>query len=324
MEIIDPAGDSGTQHLPFDMAEYNQYAIPGFNSRVTISSSAVIVSQVCDLGQLRVHYFSVVAPASKIVRLQLSGRVFILNFVLASDLVLGCESLEPLPLLAGQLQLLDIPIGNYDLLIPPGNSRILGIELSPEYLQQFLRDEFFITVQAPVSPKVYRNAAASLSVQMMHMVGRILSNKHKGIVGYTHIELAAKELVLEGMHLLHGGAGEINGASGRTAERMEAVKGYTISREDAASLQAIKGIGGKTAQRVIIELKDKLKKETWDETQPAISPGVHNTIRNEALSALLTLGLPKAAAEKSIDTVLKKSGNPITLEDLVKQALKNA
>src|SRR5688572_1425401 len=97
-----------------------------------------------------------------------------------------------------------------------------------------------------------------------------------------------------------------------------------IVREDAASLQAIKGIGGKTAQRVIIELKDKLKKETWDETQPAISLGVHNTIRNEALSALLTLGLPKAAAEKSIDTVLKKSGNTITLEDLVKQALKNA
>jgi len=97
-----------------------------------------------------------------------------------------------------------------------------------------------------------------------------------------------------------------------------------IVREDAASLQAIKGIGGKTAQRVIIELKDKLKKETWDETQPAISLGVHNTIRNEALSALLTLGLPKVAAEKSVDTVLKKSGNTITLEDLVKQALKNA
>ncbi|HEX6224274.1 MAG TPA: Holliday junction branch migration protein RuvA [Chryseolinea sp.] len=97
-----------------------------------------------------------------------------------------------------------------------------------------------------------------------------------------------------------------------------------IVREDAASLQAIKGIGGKTAQRVIIELRDKLKKETWEETQPAISLGVHNTMRNEALSALLTLGLPKAAAEKSVDTVLKKSGNTITLEDLVKQALKNA
>ena len=97
-----------------------------------------------------------------------------------------------------------------------------------------------------------------------------------------------------------------------------------IVREDVASLQAIKGIGGKTAQRVIIELKDKLKKESWEESQPAISLGAHNTMRNEALSALLTLGLPKAAAEKSVDTVLKKSGNTITLEDLVKQALKNA
>lgn len=97
-----------------------------------------------------------------------------------------------------------------------------------------------------------------------------------------------------------------------------------IVKEDAASLQAIKGIGGKTAQRVIIELRDKLKKETWEDTQPAFSSSPHNTIRNEALSALLTLGLPKAAAEKSVDTVLKKSGNTITLEDLVKQALKNA
>ena len=97
-----------------------------------------------------------------------------------------------------------------------------------------------------------------------------------------------------------------------------------IVREDAASLQAIKGIGGKTAQRVIIELKDKLKKESWEETQPVISSGAHNTLRKEALSALLTLGLPKAAAEKSVDAVLKKSGNTITLEDLVKQALKNA
>jgi Holliday junction DNA helicase RuvA len=97
-----------------------------------------------------------------------------------------------------------------------------------------------------------------------------------------------------------------------------------IVREDAASLQRIKGIGGKTAQRVIIELKDKLKKESWEEIQPSISIGAHNTVRHEALSALLTLGLPKAVAEKSVDTVLRKSGNTITLEDLVKQALKNA
>lgn len=97
-----------------------------------------------------------------------------------------------------------------------------------------------------------------------------------------------------------------------------------IVREDAVSLQAIKGIGGKTAQRVIIELKDKLKKESWEDALPAISGGAHNTVKKEALSALLTLGLPKTVAEKSIDSVLKKSGNTITLEDLVKQALKNA
>jgi Holliday junction DNA helicase RuvA len=97
-----------------------------------------------------------------------------------------------------------------------------------------------------------------------------------------------------------------------------------IVQENVAALQSIKGIGGKTAQRVIIELKDKLKKEGWEESQPTVSGGLHNTLRKEALSALLTLGLPKAAAEKSVDTVLKKSGNTITLEDLVKQALKTA
>lgn len=96
-----------------------------------------------------------------------------------------------------------------------------------------------------------------------------------------------------------------------------------IMREDVASLQSVKGIGGKTAQRIIIDLRDKLKKETWEDAA-AISSGAHNTIRQEALSALLTLGLPKAAAEKSVDAILKKSGNTITLEDLLKQALKNA
>jgi holliday junction DNA helicase RuvA len=97
-----------------------------------------------------------------------------------------------------------------------------------------------------------------------------------------------------------------------------------IVSENIAALQSIKGIGGKTAQRVIIELRDKLKKESWEDAPPNISTGPHNTIRKEALSALLTLGLPKAVAEKSVDTVLKKSGNTLTLEDLVKQALKNA
>lgn len=97
-----------------------------------------------------------------------------------------------------------------------------------------------------------------------------------------------------------------------------------IAREDAVTLQRIKGIGGKTAQRVIIELKDKVRKEQYEDTSNLISGTPHNTLRQEALSALLTLGITRSAAEKSVDTVLKKSGNTITLEDLVKQALKNA
>lgn len=96
-----------------------------------------------------------------------------------------------------------------------------------------------------------------------------------------------------------------------------------IIREDAATLQSIKGIGGKTAQRMVLELKDKLKKEAGEEVQIGSAPS-YNKTKQEALTALMTLGIPRAAAEKSIDTVLKKSGNSLTLEDLVKQALKNA
>lgn len=96
-----------------------------------------------------------------------------------------------------------------------------------------------------------------------------------------------------------------------------------IVHDDATTLQRIKGIGGKTAQRVIIELKDKLKKDSLEEIIPSNTGVRHNTFRNEALSALITLGINRSAAEKSVDTVLKKSGNTITLEELVKQALKN-
>jgi len=155
-----------------------------------------------------------------------------------------------------------------------------------------------------------------------------------------HIMLHTHLAIREDAHVLYGFSNEaekklfqqlisVNGVGPSTAIVMLSYMNShelksAIIREDAAALQMIKGIGGKTALRVIIDLKDKLKKESWDDTQPAISIGAHNNVRKEALSALLMLGLPKAAAEKSVDSVLKKSGNTITLEDLVKQALKNA
>jgi Holliday junction DNA helicase RuvA len=158
--------------------------------------------------------------------------------------------------------------------------------------------------------------------------------EQENIMLHTHLAIR------EDAHLLYGFSNEaekklfqqlisVNGVGPSTAIVMLSYMNSNelksaIIREDAGALQLIKGIGGKTALRVIIDLKDKLKKESWDDTQPAISIGAHNTVRKEALSALLMLGLPKAAAEKSVDSVLKKSGNTITLEDLVKQALKNA
>jgi len=96
-----------------------------------------------------------------------------------------------------------------------------------------------------------------------------------------------------------------------------------IVREDAVTLQSIKGIGGKTAQRLILELKDKLRKGGSEEISSGATPS-HNKTREEALTALTTLGIARPAAEKSIEAVLKRTGNTLTLEELVKQALRNA
>lgn len=97
-----------------------------------------------------------------------------------------------------------------------------------------------------------------------------------------------------------------------------------IINEDVKTIQAIKGIGTKTAQRLILELKDKIKKDLAVDKASNISVKTHNTIKNEALSALVTLGFTKVAAEKSIDNILKKDGNEITLEQLIKLALKSS
>ncbi|MBL6446911.1 Holliday junction branch migration protein RuvA [Fulvivirga sp. 29W222] len=97
-----------------------------------------------------------------------------------------------------------------------------------------------------------------------------------------------------------------------------------ILNEDVKTIQGVKGIGGKTAQRIILELKDKIKKEGLYPDESELASTSHNTMRSEALSALITLGINKSAAEKSIDRILKNSGNTITLEELIKLTLKNA
>lgn len=93
-----------------------------------------------------------------------------------------------------------------------------------------------------------------------------------------------------------------------------------IANEDARSLQAVKGIGAKTAQRVIIDLKDKVGKIDTD-SGVEITATSHNTQRNEALSALITLGFDRSKSNKVLDKLLKDNAET-SLEELVKAALK--
>jgi Holliday junction DNA helicase RuvA len=92
-----------------------------------------------------------------------------------------------------------------------------------------------------------------------------------------------------------------------------------IMTEDVATIQKAKGIGGKTAQRVIIDLKDKIAKTcNMDE----ISLVSNNTVKEETLSALEVLGFSRKQTEKLIDKYLHENPN-YKIESLLKTALKN-
>jgi Holliday junction DNA helicase RuvA len=93
-----------------------------------------------------------------------------------------------------------------------------------------------------------------------------------------------------------------------------------IISNNVSALQSIKGIGGKTAQRIILDLKDKISKISGD---LEILPVEHNTKRDEALSALVMLGFNKIAVEKMLDKIIRSEAANITVEQLIKLALKN-
>jgi len=96
-----------------------------------------------------------------------------------------------------------------------------------------------------------------------------------------------------------------------------------IVNEQVNVIKGVKGIGQKTAQRIVLELKDKMIKEGWEE-KSLESPKISNTLQNEALSALITLGISRSGAQKSIDAIVKEFGQEIKLEELIKQALRRA
>lgn len=93
-----------------------------------------------------------------------------------------------------------------------------------------------------------------------------------------------------------------------------------ILSNNIAAMQSVKGIGGKTAQRIIIDLKDKLEK---GDGMADILPFAHNTKKEEALSGLVVLGFNKNLASKAIDKVLETKGSDLSVEELIKNVLKS-
>ena len=145
--------------------------------------------------------------------------------------------------------------------------------------------------------------------------------------------LLIHEIIREDAHLLFGFFDEeeryifrllisVSGVGANTARMMlSSVEASGIERaileSDVGMLKGIKGIGAKTAQRIIVDLKDKVGKST--ETGE-IFTDEGNTIREEAFTALVMLGFPKNSVNRTLDKLLREDRD-LTVEQLIKKAL---
>ena len=163
----------------------------------------------------------------------------------------------------------------------------------------------------------------------LHISLQTFSNiKEENCLLFTHLS------VKEDSHTLYGFLDEnerslfrnlisVSGVGPSTAQVVlstfsaDETRQYIISA-DVAALQSVKGIGGKTAQRIIIDLKDKLGKGIASNDIPLYQD---NDLRNQALSALVALGFSKKIAEQKVDKILRDNPEDISVEALVKAAL---
>lgn len=106
-----------------------------------------------------------------------------------------------------------------------------------------------------------------------------------------------------------------------------ALSAMTVSELESAIIQgnesivkSIKGIGAKTAGRIILEIRDKISKT--EEGHSEISMSSKNTLKEEALTALISLGFVRSVSEKAIQKSMSEAGNDQSLEMLIKSALK--
>jgi Holliday junction DNA helicase RuvA len=153
--------------------------------------------------------------------------------------------------------------------------------------------------------------------------------------GKTDFKILIHEVIREDAHQLFGFADDgereifrllisVSGVGANTARMMlsslspgEIEK--AIASSDVHVLQGVKGIGLKTAQRIIVDLKDKIGKHAGS---GEIFSFTDNTNREEALSALVMLGFAKSAVVKVLDKIIREEKS-LTVEDMIKRALKN-
>ncbi|TAE27317.1 MAG: Holliday junction branch migration protein RuvA [Cytophagales bacterium] len=97
-----------------------------------------------------------------------------------------------------------------------------------------------------------------------------------------------------------------------------------ILSENVRVIQSIKGVGAKTAQRIILELKDKMKKMGIIPDGPSYRQGAGlNPVREEALAALVALGFQRPTAEKNVDSIMASAdGADLNVEDIIRRALR--
>ncbi|MGB0137122.1 MAG: Holliday junction branch migration protein RuvA [Flavobacteriales bacterium] len=95
---------------------------------------------------------------------------------------------------------------------------------------------------------------------------------------------------------------------------------HAIMDGDVGLIQKIKGIGAKTAQRIIVDLQDKIGKTQTADREKLVVGG--NSARSEALTALSSLGFDKKKTETTVDRILKQAEKELAVEDLIKSALK--
>ena len=116
----------------------------------------------------------------------------------------------------------------------------------------------------------------------------------------------------------------VSGVGAATARMMlSSMKPDEISRailqNNAKLLEGVKGIGRKTAERLVLELRDKVNKQSFDVN---ISPSRGNSLEQDALNALVALGISKPVAEQSLNKIIRTEPSITHLEDLIKKALK--